>query len=79
MALLANLIPVPLKTFSSPPVGALPAALSDFNTIASYSWMEEAGKPVLAVPGKFLKVLMAVKLMRLLQGRLQSGLSRGFQ
>jgi hypothetical protein len=79
MALLANLIPVPSKTFSSPPADAPPAALSDFNTIASYSWMQEAGMPVLAVPGKFLKVSMTVKLMPLLQGRLQSGLSRSFR
>jgi hypothetical protein len=61
MALLANLIPVSLKTFSPLPLDTSPAALSDFSTIASYSWMEEAGKPVLAVPGKFLKVLMVAK------------------
>jgi hypothetical protein len=64
MALLTNLIPISLKTFSSHLPDTPPAALSDFNTVASYSWMEEAGAPVLAVPGKFLKVLRVAKTHR---------------
>lgn len=66
MPLLTNLIPISLKTFSSLPPGTPPATLSNFNTIASYSWMEEAGTPVLAVPGKFLKVLVLLKFIKLL-------------